>query len=210
MTSSAPRLPPLPREEWTEAARDIFGFWDEGARETGGRSNLLRTLAHHPPLAHAFLRFGDHLLFRSTLPDRLREIATLRIAWLHRAEHEWAWHVLYAREVGLTNDDLAAIKTGPAAEGWHGLDRAVLEAIDQLKAGGRIGDDTWRVLAAGLGRRPLMDLIFTIGHYVTLACATASFGIEMEEIEGVDVPRDFGLPDAGSHRLGYRPSRNPG
>ena len=75
MTGDAPpRIGNLPREEWTDEAREVFAYWGEpGAWENGSKTNMTMTLANHPPLANRLptrrpsipshlVRVGDELL----------------------------------------------------------------------------------------------------------------------------------------------------
>ena len=184
--TTKPRIGPLPRDEWTEAARDIFAMMGppetrEKRRETGSPANLDMTMANHPALATAFYGFGKQLLLASSLPNRPREIVTLRVAWRHQAAYEWAHHVRFARALGFTEAEIAAIKEGPDAAAWSDDERALLSAVDQLSERTRIDDETWAALARQFDRQQMMDLVFTIGHYTMLAMALSAFGVEVEE-----------------------------
>ncbi len=137
----------------------------------------LATLVRHPKLAKAFLGFNIHLLFRSTLPERLRELAILRVAHRRGCTYEWAHHVAMGREVGLSEADIEDLQHGTAAAP---LDRTVLAAVDELEEQSRISDATWSALAEQLDERQRMDLVFTVGCYSTLAMAFNTFGIELE------------------------------
>jgi hypothetical protein len=86
----APRIPPLPREEWTDAARDVFAYWEgPAAREHGSRSNTMMTLANHPQLALASLDFGRYLLVQSSLSPREKELVILRVAARYKSTYQW-------------------------------------------------------------------------------------------------------------------------
>src|ERR1700722_17178468 len=85
------RLSPLPAEQWDEAVQQsLSGMLPEERRNPQGAGNALATLVRNPALTKAFLRFNVHLLFSSSLPPRIRELAILRVA--HRCEcgYEWA------------------------------------------------------------------------------------------------------------------------
>lgn len=180
--TARPRIPPLPRAEWTEAARDIFAIMGPAEwRETGSPSALVMTMANHPPLAQAFYGFGKHLLLSSTLPDRARELVTLRVAWRHQATYEWAHHVNFAQKLGFTEAEIAGVRLGPQAAVWDAHDRDLLRAVDQLCERTQIDDETWAALARAYDRRQMMDLVFTIGQYVMLAMALGAFGVEIED-----------------------------
>src|SRR5438067_13238424 len=102
------RIVNLPREEWTDDAREVFSFWGEpGAWENGSRTNLLMVMANHPALGKAFNTFGKHLLIESSLPVRPRELVVLRTSWHLKAEYEWHYHVGYALTAGMTMEEIA-------------------------------------------------------------------------------------------------------
>src|ERR1700761_3494638 len=65
------RLPPLPADEWNDAARQsVASLLPEDRRNPSDAGNLLSTLARHPDLCRAFLKFNGYLLMSSTLPAR--------------------------------------------------------------------------------------------------------------------------------------------
>jgi 4-carboxymuconolactone decarboxylase len=173
------RVPPLPADEWDEAVdHALSGMLPPERRNAEDVGNLIATLVRHPKLTRAFLRFNNHLLFSSTLPPRLRELAVLRVAHLHHCEYEWRHHVRMGGEVGLADDVIDGIQRGEAADG---LDRAVLHAVDELQDKSDISDETWVVLSDHLDERQRMDLVFTIGCYSALAMAINTFGVEPDQ-----------------------------
>jgi 4-carboxymuconolactone decarboxylase len=186
-TAGRQRIVNLPREEWTEEARDVFAYWGApGVRENGSTINLTMVMANHPKLAMAYNAFGRHLLLDSSLPVRPRELVVLRISWHLKAEYEWHYHVGYALKAGMTLEEVAAVVDGPDAPVWNGKDqdRAVLRAVDELHATNTISDETWAALSGFMDRHQMMDLVFTIGQYVMLSWAIAAFGMPLED--GVD------------------------
>jgi AhpD family alkylhydroperoxidase len=172
------RLAPLADDEWDEQARAaLSGFLPSSRRNAIGAGNALSTLIRHPDLTKAFLAFNAHLLARSTLPPRLRELAILRVAARRGCAYEWTHHVTLAAEVGLTEAEIEAAGQGKAA---GELDGAVLAAVDELDRDSNLSDPTWATLAQHLDERQRMDLVFTIGAYCLLAMAFNSFGVEPE------------------------------
>jgi 4-carboxymuconolactone decarboxylase len=206
MTKMTPRIPPLPREEWTDEARAVFAFWGEpNAWENGSAANLSMVLANHPKLAIAYNVFGKHLLLASTLPLRARELIVLRTSWHLKSAYEWHYHVGYAVNIGMTLEEIAATKEGPEAGNWDELDRAVLRAVDELRLEQRISDANWAVLGRHFDRHQLMDLVFTIGNYVMLSWAISSFDVQLEErVDKIDfdLKTESGAPPAATHKPG--------
>jgi 4-carboxymuconolactone decarboxylase len=173
------RVPPLPVDQWDDAVdHALSGMMPAERRNPDSTGNLLATLVRHPKLTRAFLRFNNHLLFSSTLPPRLRELAVLRVAHLHRCEYEWRHHVRMGRETGLTDDVIDGIQRGEATDE---LDRAILDAVDELSDNSVVSDETWAALTEHLDERQRMDLVFTIGCYGALAMAINTFGVEPDQ-----------------------------
>jgi 4-carboxymuconolactone decarboxylase len=173
------RVPPLPEDQWDDAVdHALSGLLPAERRNPEAAGNLLATLVRHPKLTRAFLRFNNHLLFSSTLPPRLRELAVLRVAHLHGSEYEWRHHVRMGREAGLTDDVIEGIQRGEASDE---LDQAILRAVDELQDKSVISDATWATLSEHLDERQRMDLVFTIGCYGALAMAINTFGVEPDQ-----------------------------
>jgi alkylhydroperoxidase family enzyme len=185
------RVPPRAAEDWDEEARTaLSSVRPPGA--TGPVPRMLGVFAQHPVLARSWLTFSGHLR-KSTLPDRVRELATMRTSWLRRGEYEWAQHVRLSREAGLTDAEIEAIRTGPSAAVWREQDAAVLRAVDELITDRYLSDATWAELSGWLDRRQLMDLVFTVGAYDMHCMAFNTFGLELEEgMEGFSqrIPSD--------------------
>ena len=177
------RLPNLPREEWTEEARDVFAFWGEpNAREEGSRTNIMMVLAHHPAMAIPFNNWAKHLLMTNTLDTRALELLILRVAWRLQSAYEWHNHVRYGMNAGLTLEEIALVREfSETAEEWQERDRAVLQAVDDLLDHNRVSDATWEMLGRHFDKRQKMDMVMAIGHYVMTSWAIASFDIPLED-----------------------------
>ena len=172
------RLQPLPAEEWDEnVQRSLSVMLPPERCNPRDAGNLMATLARHPKLARAFLRFSGYLLFGSTLPARIREQAILRVAHRRGCAYEWSHHVKIATKAGLSAVEIAAAQTGETNDEF---DRAVFNAVDELDEKSNLSDQTWTALCERLDERQRMDLIFTIGGYIALAMAINTFGVELE------------------------------
>ncbi|SPM34584.1 Alkylhydroperoxidase family enzyme, contains CxxC motif [Mycobacterium rhizamassiliense] len=166
------RLQPLPADQWDEATQQALS-----AMRGAATNNALSTLAHHPALAKAFLRFNVHLLMTSTLPTRIRELAILRVAHRRECEYEWSHHVSMAKDAGVTDEEIAAVQRGEASDEF---DRTVLTAVDELDEKSQLCDQTWAALGERLDDQQRMDFVFTVGCYALLAMAFNTFGIQLE------------------------------
>jgi alkylhydroperoxidase family enzyme len=184
------RLSPLPPDEWPpEMAHAIAALRPPAPRDQiPGRDgprpkglNALGLLARHPALTTAWNTFNGHILFASTLSPRHRELLVLRVAARRDAEYEWAQHAVLAADAGITDDEIERVREGPGAEGWSALERALVNAVDDLLDDARITDATWTTLAAELDEQQLMDVVFTVGAYDVIAMAFRTFDVELDD-----------------------------
>jgi 4-carboxymuconolactone decarboxylase len=177
MSLNPPRIPPLPESEWNEEIREMM----ESLRREGRVYNIFTTLARHPKLLKRWLVFANHLLSKSTLPARERELAILRVGWLCRAEYEWGHHVAIGKRAGLGSDDIERITKGADAPGWDTFEATLLRAVDELQANSFISDSTWQALARRYNTEQLLDFLFTVGQYKLASMVLNSIGVRLEE-----------------------------
>ena len=124
--------------------------------------------------------FAGHVLVKSSLPPREREIAILRVGWRCRAEYEWAQHVVIGRQCGLDDGEIERIKAGPGAPGWTAHESAILRATDELHEDSFVRDETWAALAAAWSEEQLMDFIFAVGQYHLVSMALNTLGVQID------------------------------
>jgi 4-carboxymuconolactone decarboxylase len=173
------RVTPLLPEEWDDdVIKALTGFVSPELMEKREAGTALATMARNPKLTRSFLRFNGYLLFNSTLPADLRELAILRVAHRRRCEYEWVHHVEIAEKAGLTPE---AIDKVPRGEADSPVARAILTAVDELEDDSTISDATWATLSEHLDERQRMDLVFAVGCYGLLAMAFNTFGVVPEQ-----------------------------
>ncbi|NJN51613.1 MAG: carboxymuconolactone decarboxylase family protein [Gammaproteobacteria bacterium] len=174
MRLSKPRVNPKEKSDMTAEELEFMAPFEEPW------FNIFKTLIHHPSLMRRWLVFANHILGKSTLPAREREIVILRIGYLCKAGYEWGQHVLIGRRCGLSDDEIRRIKAGPSAAGWNDLDRLLLQSTDELRGDAHISDATWQGLTRHLDKQQLMDLVFTVGQYNLVSMALNSFGVQLD------------------------------
>ena len=171
-----PRVEPLATENWTDAHREVM----KPFLAQGRTFNVFTTLLNHPDLFRRWLVFANHILGKSTLDLRDREILILRIGHLADCEYEWRQHVQIARQAGMTDAEIGAIRDGAAAPCWSESERALINATDDLKRDTHLSDAAWNALAAHYDTRQIMDIVFTVGQYNMLAMALNSLGVQAD------------------------------
>lgn len=181
MSDVKPRIGALPKDQWTDASREVQAFWGEpNAWEEGSRTSILPVMANHPPLGQVFNLWGKHFLMANSLPSRVLEIIILRVAVKANSAYEWHNHVGYGMNAGLSLEEIAAIRDYPHGDSFSETEDAVLTSVDELIGQNTVSDATWARLAAVFDTRQLMDLVFTTGHYVMTSWALSAFGVPIE------------------------------
>ncbi len=170
------RLSPLPADEWDdEVDAALAGMLPKRRRNPQGAGNALATMVRNPGLTRSFMPFNAHLLFGSTLSARIRELAILRVATMRNCPYEVEHHTGMGLAVGLTLEEIEDAQRGVANDP---VEQLILDATTELDRESTMSDATWSAMSEHLDERQLIDLVFTVGTYATLAIAFNTFGIE--------------------------------
>ena len=173
-------MAPKPGAEWDEETRALIG---------DSSLNIFATLAHHPKLMKRWMVFGNHVLAKSTLPARERELLILRTGWNCRAPYEWGQHVAIGRASGLSDDEIERVAAGPDAPGWDPFDAALVRAADELHGDQAITDATYADLSARYDAKQLLDGVFTVGQYHLVSMVLNTMRVERDDgVTGVPMP----------------------
>jgi alkylhydroperoxidase family enzyme len=156
----------------------------------GSTLNIFATLAHHPKLLKRWLVFAGHVLTKSTLTPRDRELAILRVGVVCEAPYEFGQHHVIAQRSGITVGEIDQVRVGPEHPAWTPFERALLRAVDELHRDSRIGDETWATLSAEYSDEQMLDLIFAIGNYHLVSFALNSCRVELDD----GIPDTLGQP----------------
>ena len=174
-----PRIPALAPDDWDPETRDALA--KSLAGPDGSPLNIFATLANHPKLLKRWMVFANHVLSKSTLSPRDRELLILRTGWLCGSEYEWGQHVLH-RPAAATSPTRRspASRPAPTPPGGTRSRRRLLRAADELHADAMVSDATWAALAERYDTEQLLDTVFTVGQYHTVAFALNSCGVQLD------------------------------
>jgi 4-carboxymuconolactone decarboxylase len=182
--SEATRLTPVDEADLQPKTLEALAPY----RDKDGRIySIWATLAHHEDALRRFLVFGNHVLGKNTLPLRSRELMILRIAARSGAAYEWDQHVRIARRAGLTDDEILRGATG-RWEDLDDVDQVLLEATDSLLDQRGVDDDLWLRLRAHLADQQIIDVLYTVGQYLTIATVINTLGVRPEGDLAIDLP----------------------
>lgn len=144
--------------------------------------NVFRMLLHHPPLAKALSDLLSTLLWQPKLDPRLRELVIMRLGWATGSVYEWTQHWRIARQVGLSDSDILAVRDWKSYAGYGSADRAVLAATDETMATGVISPATWAECERHMGGvEQLLELVVAIGNWRLFSSMLRSLEVPLED-----------------------------
>jgi 4-carboxymuconolactone decarboxylase len=170
------RLPLMTLEEMPEKTRQMI---------SGGKSqlsvlNVNKMVAHAENSARHFMRMGNSLLTQAKLDARLRELAILRIATLCDSRYEWYQHEILAKQVGVTEQQISAVRLDKNSPVFNDQERAVLRYTEEVTVNVKSSEESFDALAQFLSNQELVELTLTIGFYNLVARFLENTGVEIE------------------------------
>jgi len=144
--------------------------------------NIYRMLANSEAGLKGFVRMGNALLFRCELNAGLRELAILRVGRLSRAAYEVFQHERIAREAGVGDDKIAALRDATIeAAAFSDEEKAVLRFTDDVVRNVKASDKTLKAVQAFLSPGAVVELTLTVGYYMMVCRFLETTGVEGEE-----------------------------
>ena len=171
----------------TNPTPEVAEILAKGWTYAGKPFNAAATLAHHPRLLKRFTLFTGTFLTHSTLPQRDRELLTLRTCYRTETDYYFGHHVLLWEEAGL--DRALALGVADPEHQWSPEDALLLSAADELTAESRLSDGIWGELAERYEEDQLIELLFVVGFYRMVSCFVNTVGVQREEgVPGIPPP----------------------
>jgi alkylhydroperoxidase family enzyme len=145
----------------------------------GGLLNIFRAFSHSPEALRRFMKLGSYFLDEGKLDPKLRELAILRAGYLCRAPYEFAQHVSFARNVGLSDSQIRGV-----AEPHGGLfdprEMAVLAYAGEMTADAGVSDATFAAVASFLNEEEIVELTLVTGYYNLVSRALNALQVDID------------------------------
>ncbi len=174
-------FPPITDANWPAEISDMrTGF--------AGQLNVYRVMAHHPDLLRAWSGLRHHIVNKSALGRERAEVVILRLAHRLSSSYEWNQHVARGLKVGLSKGRIISLR-GALAE-MAAEDALLAGAVDTLLDHHRLTPEQMRQLESQIGRHAILDLMATMGMYLTLGFMLESTGCPLDARVRDDLSRD--------------------
>ncbi|MFK8033923.1 MAG: carboxymuconolactone decarboxylase family protein [Hyphomicrobiales bacterium] len=197
----APRIPLLGPDELNEAQKAVYDKIVSGPR--GALVGPLRAALHNPSLADRWQALGQVLRYETSLPPDLNELAILVTARHWNSELEWTIHARAAREAGLGEGVIEAIRVCEAPKFTSALEREIYEFSRELLEFGKVGDSAYGTLLDRWGTIGVVEVTALVGYYSMVAMTLNAHGIPLPE----HIPAELNSAPASRSVLPASPQR---
>ena len=161
------RLPPIADDKLDQAQRKVIEAIKSGPR--GRVGGPFPALLRSPDLAGRVAHLGELLRFGTSLPPRLSELAILITARTWTAQYEWYAHAKLARQGGLSEAIIEAIRKREAPVGMQPDEVAVYNLCTELHATHGVSDATYAAARDLFGENGVVELLAISGYYVLVS-----------------------------------------
>ena len=172
-----PRVPMLDEDQARAVGKEA------GVPSTMAGLNVFRIMSQHPALAGVVAKQLAMLLYRGNkLDDRLRELIIMRIGWRTGAMYEWTQHWPVALRIGLSEEEILAVRDPANTTCLGAAELAVIAAADDVLDNGAVGEAAWQACAPHLAsNEERLELVAAICNWNTFSIMLKSLHIPLED-----------------------------
>lgn len=143
----------------------------------GSLNGPFNAMLHSPGLGVALQSLGAAVRYKTALSARAREMAILVVASRWDSAFERMAHEAVGAAVGLSAEEMAAIREGGAPALADDYERACIEFVAAI-ADGDASDAQWDAARAVLDESALFELTTLVGYYAALALQLRVFRVD--------------------------------
>ena len=161
---------------------------NDRTRELLGKNrnaNIFRMMAHSPSHLEQYCRLGGAIRHKGVLDPVVRELAITRTGMLCEAPYEVIAHKRIGKNVGVTDEQNAALENWQSATCFDEVQRAALAFTDEVVRLRRPTDATFKAIAAKMTPAALIELQLAIGFYIMTSKFLETFDIDMQPVSEV-------------------------
>lgn len=140
----------------------------------------------HTTAGFQFYRSPDRVL-----DPKLRELGQIRAGWTVGSQFVFSQHCKACRDVGFTDEQVAAIPSWSVADCWSPVERAVLAYTDCLTLQhGRVPESLFEELKRHLSDEEILEFTYITCTYAMHATMTKALRLEYDDVADrvVEVP----------------------
>lgn len=148
-------------------------------------ANIFRMMAHSPSYLEQYCRLGGAIRHKGELDPVVRELAITRTGILCEAPYEIVAHKRIGKNVGVTDEQNAALDNWQSATCFNEVQRAALAFTDEIVGLKRPTDATFNTISSKLTPAALIELQLSVGFYIMTSKFLETFEIDMQPVSEV-------------------------
>ena len=175
------RIQPLPmsdmQDDWIKTLERIPG---KGLKGAYFPTSVVGTLMYNPKTMGPFLDYWVTSKLEMGFSVREQELVILRMGVHYNCNYVWKHHVPVAREFGVTETELEALKEEKLPDIFPARETALLMLTDEMVNYRTVRDETWEKWSGELKPSEWVDLVSLVSQYVFFALLNNSLQLELE------------------------------
>ncbi|HVA12457.1 MAG TPA: carboxymuconolactone decarboxylase family protein [Stellaceae bacterium] len=160
------RFPHITPNDYTDEQNELA---QKVASSRGGMRGPFVPALHSPGILRAIEATGGYVRFENSLPEDLKELATIVVGRFWGAQYEWYAHANLALKTGVDPAIVEAIRKGEAPKNLTPAQAAIYNFCVELNGTHAVSDSAFAAVASRFGTRGVMDLIGINGHYTMIS-----------------------------------------
>lgn len=189
-----PRMEPLRPEAMTDDQRAVYDALVSGKRGAaikapdGTLIGPFNAMLLNPHVGNRVQSLGEALRFDISLSRRVIEIATLVVGAHWRAQFEWWAHERLAKQAGLSDEIIAAIKRGERPALDDASEATAYDVASELYRTQRLSDATYARAEEHFGQAGMFELTALVGYYSLVSIILNGFNVPLAAGETLPFP----------------------
>lgn len=165
----------------SEEQQELFGQIAEGRKgvEDGHIGGPFDAWILNPATGRRLNQLGGALRFKPTIARRYVELAILYTGQLWQAQFEWFAHEPMARDAGLPEKVIQALKVGGQPEFTDEGDEAAWNFCRVLHTDRKVDDTTYARTVEVFGEPGVEDLVTACGLYTLVSMTLNTFEVDL-------------------------------
>jgi 4-carboxymuconolactone decarboxylase len=172
------RVPFAQREILTPEGQQV---WDEIQSSRGGVNRNYAAILNNPQAAKHLASLGGYVRFETPLDRRVKALAILTAAREAGGHYVWTVNQRGAKEAGISDEIITAIREYRAPVDLEPKDAAVVQFVLELLRHHKVSDATYEALRSQVGDAGIIDVLVVVTYYHGLAHCLQALEVELPE-----------------------------
>ena len=178
------RMDPIPLNQMTAEQRDLHDLIAK-QRSRGQVQGPFAVMLQAPDVCERVAEMVDHLLQETRVSLPLKELAIITVARQYTAQYEWFVHARRAKQVGLDEAIIDAIRHRRRPDFNDATEALVYDMTLEMVEARRLGDELYARARETFGDAALVELVALIGFYIMIAVFLVSFEVPVPDPDAV-------------------------